>query len=53
MFNLKNETTMAKSRTKKWEQMSRFNKVIAEVSNVVRDKKGNVVKTFYNLFQLR
>lgn len=44
---------MAKSRTKKWEQMSRFNKVIAEVSHVVRDKKGNVVNTLYNLYQLR
>ena len=44
---------MAKSRTKKWEMMSKFNKVIAEVSHVVRDKKGAVVKTYYNLFQLR
>ncbi len=44
---------MAKSRTKKWEQMSRFSKVVAEVSRVVRDKKGNVVKTLYNLYQLQ
>lgn len=44
---------MAKSGTKKWEALSKGSKVIAEVSRVVRDKKGNVVKTFYNLFQLR
>lgn len=44
---------MAKSRTKKWEAKAKFQKVIAEVSNVVRDKKGNVIKTLYNLYQLR
>ena len=44
---------MAKSRTKKWELMSKFNKVIAEVNHVVRDKKGVVTKVYYDLYQLR
>lgn len=44
---------MAKSRTKKWEALSKGSKVIAEVSRVVRDKKGNITKKFYDLYQLR
>ena len=44
---------MAKSGTKKWENLTKGNKVIAEVSRVVRDKKGNIIKKFYDLYQLR
>ena len=42
---------MAKSKNQKLRNLTKHNRVTAEVSHRLTDGKGNVIKVYYNLYQ--